>query len=135
MMRYLILPLLVLASCNMPECKNTNPVFDNNAPNTPAYNAELVKQLKANKTSLRYWVDAYRVVNADTYVTLFVQGKDLCARLWLDVGNPGDGTLEHLKEKQAVSYSGAELAELQYRTVPEGDNYRFVYQSADRIID
>lgn len=133
-MRYLPF-LLVIAACNMPDCKNTNPVFDKNAPNTAAYNAELVKEMEANKASLRYWVNEYKVEGADTFLTVFVQGKALCAQMWLNINHTTDDRLQNLKARKAVSYSGAELDGLQYQVVPDSGNYRFIYQKVDHIWD
>ncbi len=127
--------LLLVAACDMPMCRNTNPVFDTSAPNSPVYNAELARLLRASAGHLRYWVNDYAILGYDTFLILDVQGKGLCAKIWLNVNKPGDGMLDMLKARRAIAYRGAELEGLKYRIVKDADNYRFVYRGLENISD
>ena len=42
----LLLVLVLIASCDRPDCTNENPIFDNYNPNSKIYKDELVHQLK-----------------------------------------------------------------------------------------
>ncbi|UPT70654.1 MAG: hypothetical protein M0D53_16560 [Flavobacterium sp. JAD_PAG50586_2] len=62
-----ILALCLLSSfvsCDRPDCKNNNPIFDKYLTNENEYKAELAKQLsRTNKSELTFWMDSYKEEN------------------------------------------------------------------------
>jgi hypothetical protein len=136
-MRYiftLIASVLSLQSCDMPECKNTNPVFEQYAVDSREYKAELVKQLHATpQDKLEYWVDQYIEKNGKPYMSVFIQAPGLCAKGILDITNDKD--LGNFKSVKGGGYRGAELKGLKYHIDSSADNYEFVYESVEAIID
>lgn len=128
--------LLLLQACDKPYCKATPEVFDTEQPNTKAYNKALVQELKTNAANkLRYWIDGYRVEGTDTFMLLEVQGKALCAKLWLDIANVNDIRLANFKRVEGRSYIGARLIDLHYDIVQVHDSYAFRYNSLKAILD
>ncbi|RYZ52481.1 MAG: hypothetical protein EOP49_09385 [Sphingobacteriales bacterium] len=93
-----------LQSCDRPECRNTNPIFTQFAPETKEYKTELAKRLRAeNPEHLRYWFDKEIPGKAVETYELFVQGDSLCAKIIVD--NKSDKT----GLGKIGGYSGAEL--------------------------
>jgi hypothetical protein len=133
---YIYLLLLLLLSCDKPQCKNSNPILDRFSPHSKEYNEELVKQLNVHQLQgLDYWIDSMVVQDGRQYLATEVQGDSLCAKLMLDITDKGDGRLEYLKSVQGRAYSGAGLAGLQYQIIPDKNGYRFIYQSLEDIED
>jgi len=126
--------LLCVTSCDRPECKSTNPRFNEYPPTANEYKAELIKKLQTiNLKEAAYWIDKYYIRENTEYMTVFVQGDGLCAKMLLNINN---GTkLEHYKKVKGVSYSGAELTGLKYRIDSANNTYSFVYEDHSRIID
>jgi hypothetical protein len=124
--------ICVLASCDRPECKNANPVFDQYAPDTKQYKAELIKQINAHK-ELRYWIDQYVKKDGELYMSIFIQGDGVCAKGLMDITS-GKG-LENYKGMKGLSYSGAELKGLKYRIDTAAGGYSLVFESVDWIAD
>lgn len=59
---FLILSSLSLISCDRPKCKNKNPVFETNEPNSKKYKDELVNQLnRINQSELTYWLQSMMI--------------------------------------------------------------------------
>ena len=72
-----ILIAILLFSCNMPDCKSSNPVFDTAAINSKAYNMELVSQLQnIDEDNLRYWIIDYTTDSTGEYLITAVQDDD-----------------------------------------------------------
>ena len=115
MPRIVILFVLTLffANCDMPDCKNTNPIFDQHAVDSKEYKAELVQQLhKIPAEKLFYWIDKYIEKDGKTFMSIFIQGPGLCAKGILDITN--DSSLEYYKKQKGGGYTGAQLLGLQY---------------------
>jgi hypothetical protein len=118
----------------MPDCKNTNPVFDNNAPNSETYKAELAKQIRSrNSKDIFYWIDTNTTENGKDYLLVFAQSGDLCAKMHMQVNEWG--RLENVKIVNSKSYSGAGLEDLQYDIVQDSTGTNFIYKSVTDIID
>jgi hypothetical protein len=118
----------------MPDCHNSNPVFDNNTPDSKMYRNELARELSGrNKKDIGYWIDHDTRVGGKDYLLVFVQSDSLCAKMQMEVHNWG--TLSHVKEVSSKSYSGAGLKNLQYDIVQDTAGARFVYKDVERIID
>lgn len=76
----------LLASCDRPECTNTNPVFDKYSLWSKEYRNELAKQItRAGPSGLSYWIGYYNREEKNTYATIYVQGKGICALMPLDI--------------------------------------------------
>ena len=70
----------ILSSCDKPDCKNKNPIFDANLPFTTAYKKELVRQIRQSDLGdLSYWVHSYKETNGIPYLEIDIVGKNLCA--------------------------------------------------------
>lgn len=130
----LCIALLVLASCDRPECNNSNSIFDTNVPNSEIYKAELAKQLKRIDTSnLRYWLQKYENDQDVESLYFYVQSEDLCAVMHMSM--PHWTQLERLRQKQGIGRRGAEFVNLQYDIVINKDNTQFFYKGFDSMID
>jgi len=129
----LALPLL-LQACDRPECTNTNPVFDQYGIEAHEYKAELAKQLTSHAAGdLRYWIKEYSEDGDAEYLTIHIQGEGLCAQTRMRVT---DWTrMEGVREAEAVSYRGAEIAGLTLKVQEGSDGLSFVYQGHSHLID
>ena len=126
---------LLFAACDRPECKNTNPVFDQFAPDSKEYKAELAVQLKkVNAGKLSYWIDKYQHQEEKDFMTIHVQGDGLYAKTILDITNDG-GRFSQLKSVKGGGYSGAGLSGLKFRIDSSGGEFNFVFESLNRIVD
>lgn len=126
--------LLVLASCDRPNCKNTNPIFDSNSIDSKAYKKELVKEVeRVGMENLLYWFSGYSKQNEHEYITVFVQGDNLCAQAILQVKDWKN--IEGIKRTKGKSYRGVELKGLTFDIVATGDSISFIYKNLKRIID
>jgi hypothetical protein len=125
--------LVTIASCDRPECTNTNPVFAKYQPTDEPYKAELAKQLGLlNPEALRYWFTGYKVIDGKELLTVNVQGNGLCAELVLS-GRQWP-KLERVINKKGVSYQGAELLGLSF-DVQQNEQTEFIYRDIVRIVD
>src|SRR5690242_16485970 len=71
---------LLMNSCSMPECKNSNPVFDSFSPDANEYKNELAKQIRnIGSENLSYWHNTYVKKNSTEYIVVNIQGQELCA--------------------------------------------------------
>jgi hypothetical protein len=140
--RYTALKLLLLATalnaCARPECHNTNPVFDQHAPESEVYKEELIGRLqKLEADDLRWWVDTYEGRDGEVFVHFFVQGGDLCAKAVMTV-LPDLGKRSYRKKgnwKNGYGAHGAEVIGLKYDVVRKSGNTELVYHGWDRMID
>ena len=134
----LLLPALALialqTSCDRPECKTTDPAFINFTPDSKEYKAELIRELDAvGYSNVGYWVDNYSVKEGVEYMTVYIQGRSVCAKGILNI-TKGTG-LEHYKEVKGKGYSGAKLRGLRYTVDSANGNYNFIFEQVDGIVD
>jgi hypothetical protein len=130
----IVLILAAFAACNMPECKNTNPVFDNYAMRTNEYKTELAKQLRMrNPDEIRYWIGYYHAVHGREYASVYTQANGLCAMMFLDISD-GEGW-KQFKEAKGGGYSGAEIKGMQYHVRQSITGPEFIFDSMDYIFD
>jgi hypothetical protein len=121
-------------SCDRPDCKNTNPLFDNYSPNSREYKTELIKQLKnIDKLKLSYWFKEYVESNGQELLLFNIQGDGLCAIIVLTVQQWDK--LEELRQKKGVSFRGAEFKNLKFDIQQDSTNVNFILRYFDRIID
>ena len=121
------LTFFLIAACNRPECKNTNPIFENYKPTDQEYKAELVKQIHlSDPAKVHYWIDRYKEINKKPFMSVNVQGDGLCATMMIDLKNPNK--LKHFKNVRGLSYSGAEIKGLQYYTDSSTGVYNFIFE-------
>lgn len=124
----------LLMSCERPDCKNTNPIFDSNNIESNLYKQELVKELnKIGKENLTYWLVNYSEQNGKEFITVNIQGNGLCAKGFLQVDNWNN--IEGIKKTKGISYRGAQLKGLTFDIITNGESINFIYKNLDRIID
>lgn len=125
---------VVTFACGRPECKNDNPVFEQYSPQSQVYKAELLKQFQTvDKSDLTYWFSEYVESEGEALLYFNVQGKNLCAKIVLNVENWNK--LDLLRQKKGISFRGAEFRNLTYETRHDSLGIRFIYRDVDRIID
>lgn len=124
-------------SCDRPDCKNSNPVFDQNPPSSAIYKRDLARMInKTGHDNVRYWIDEYVAKDGKTFMTVYTQGPGLCAKGILDITNShGNERLQHFKDVKGVSYNGAELSGLAYEIDSSHGDYNFIFKNVERIID
>jgi len=124
----------LITSCDRPECKSNDPVFDKYTPETKEYKVELIRHLNAaGYSNVNYWIDKYIAVDGVEYMSVFIQGRGLCAKAILNISN-GTG-LEQYKKVKGGGYSGAGLRRLRYRIDSADGNYNFIFEQVDGIVD
>ncbi len=130
----LLLTILLLSSCDRPECINVNKIFDNNDPNTKIYKDELVNQLhQIDQSKLTYWLQEYVEQNGRESLYFNIQSDEICAILHLTVKDWKK--LETIREKKGVSRRGAEFTNLKFKIIQQPLSTDFIYETYDRIID
>ena len=129
-----VLLLLCLISCDRPECKNENPIFEVYEPNSKKYKDELVNQLnRIDKSKLTYWLQKYDEQNGKETLYFNIQGDGLCAILHLTIKNWNK--LEDVREKKGVGRRGAEFTNLKFQINQDSISTDFIYVTYDRLID
>lgn len=134
-----LFPLLSLLfvfaiSCDRPTCTNTNPVFDQNEPDSKVYKEELISQIKVvDKQKLTYWLKEYKKEGVKELCYFYIQGDGLCAVMPLVVTSAEQ--LEDVRMKKGVTYRGAEFLGLKYDIIQDSTNTEFVFKSYSKIID
>jgi hypothetical protein len=128
----ILLPLLMSASCDRPECRNDNPVFDQNLPGSTEYNRELVKQMQlTDAKDIRYWYDSSSVRNGNEYMVIHVQGKNLCA--------VAEVLVENKEMRNGLTndagYRGAALKEVLIAPREDSGKEVLVLKGIGRIVD
>lgn len=119
----------------MPECHNTNAIFNTYQPSSKEYKAELVRLLKQrDKEHIRYWIHSYENKNGKDYMHVYIQGDSLCSEGIIHFTN-ATTELKHFKDVKGVSYSGAELSGLQYRIIEDSAKNELEFIHVDDIID
>ena len=127
--------LSLTVSCDRPQCKNTNPVFDKFSPDEKEYKDELVKQLKVvDNSKLSYWLDKYQEDDSLQYLHVFIQGDGLCAKGIVTIKKLDD-KLEGIQKAKGMGYSGAELTNLKFDIYQDSTKTELVYKSLDGIVD
>jgi len=134
----LTLPLVFFfvcfTSCDRPACKNTNPIFDEYQPTSKEYKLELIKQLSIiDKSKLRYWLKDYTESENEVQFHFWIQSKELCAVIVLDIEQWGK--LEQLREKKGKGRFNAEFTNLQFEIRQDSLNPKFVFKDFSRIRD
>lgn len=130
----LLLVLVLIASCDRPDCTNENPIFDNYNPNSKIYKDELVYQLKKiDQSKLTYWFKKYDKRGKDETLYFNIQSDEICAILHLNVDNWTK--LEDIRVRKGVGRRGAELTNLKFRIEQDTTSTKFIYETYDILID
>lgn len=130
---FVLLLIIVFAySCDRPECKNANPIFNQFAPDTREYKSELAKQMQTiGAANLRFWFDKKIERGGKEFIEIYIQGDGLCAKGELLVVDKSK-----LKElRNNGGYRGAELRGVEIKTVLDSTGTNFVLENIDSIID
>jgi hypothetical protein len=131
---FLLVSLFCFISCDRPECKNENPIFKTNEPNSKKYKDELVNQLNGiDPSELTYWLQKYDDPNGKESLYFNIQGDKLCAILHLSFNDWN--SLGDVRERKGVGRRGAEFTNLKFKINQDSLSTDFVYISYDRIID
>jgi hypothetical protein len=95
---------------------------------------ELIKQLSIiDKSKLRYWLKDYTEYENEVKFHFYIQSKELCAVLVLDIEQWGK--LEQLREKKGKGRFNAEFTKLQFEIRQDSLNPKFVFKDFSRILD
>lgn len=120
-------------SCNRPECRNINPVFDKFTFDTKEYKSELAKQIQSIGTeNLSYWFDKYYKKAGKEFIVIHIQGGALCAKGEIQVN---DWSKISGMRREVSGYSGAELSGLKIEIEQDSIGTNFIYDNIDRILD
>jgi hypothetical protein len=126
--------LLLIVSCDRPQCKNTNQLFDKYSPDSKEYKEELIKQLKLIENSeLSYWFKEYKLENEKEYIYVFIQGRNLCAVGELTVKQWGN--LGSIQRTKGMGYQGAQLTNLKFDIYQDSSKTELIYKSHGMILD
>lgn len=129
-----IIAMFLALACDRPDCTNTNPVFDQNTPESKEYKDELINELKrADESEITYWLKSYEEKYGREYLIFNVQGDGICAVMEINL-TKWDG-LEDLREKKGVSYRGAQFTGLEYEVRRTDYETQFIFSGYERIID
>lgn len=127
--------LTFIASCDRPECENTNLIFEKYSPELKEYKDELVNQLaKVDRSKLTYWIDSYQEDKNSKYIYSHIQGDGLCAKIVLEIYDSEKGIKGIIKNK-GKGYQGAELENLKFDIRQDSTSTNFIFQEIDGIID
>ncbi len=127
--------VLICSSCNQPECKNTNPIFDKYSPESNEYKKELANVIaNIDRSKLTFWIDSYLDDNVSQRILANVQGEGLCAKMVLIVYNPESG-LENIIANKAVGYHGAELEDVQFEIKQDSTSIEFLVKEIGGVVD
>ena len=130
----LLISLNCLISCDRPKCKNENPIFETNEPNSKKYKDELVNQLnRIDQSELTYWLQKYDDQNGKESLYFNIQGDGLCAILHLTVNDWNK--LENVRDRKGVGRRGAEFTNLKFKIKQDSMSTTFSYITYDRLID
>lgn len=130
----LLISLICLISCDRPECKNENPIFETNEPDSKKYKDELANQLeRVDQSELTYWLQKYDDLNRKETLYFNIQGDGLCAILHLTINDWNK--LENIRERKGVGRRGAEFTNLKFQIKQDSFSTDFVYITYDRLID
>ena len=128
---------LLVSACDRPECRNTNPVFDQNSIDSKAYLEELVKEMaKRDPKDLTYWMYNWEVRDYKQYMIVNVQGDGLCAQAFLTL--PADKPAYKGPKKDYSSAGGsrgAQIVGLEYQVVHSAEGPVLLFEKYDDMID
>ena len=126
--------LIFLASCDRPDCKNTNSLFDSNTMESAIYKQELIREMDVlGKENLTYWLSNYSEQNGKEFIVVNIQGEGLCAQGLLQVNDWTD--IEEIKRTKGHSYNGAQLKGLIFDIINNGESIDFIYKGLESIVD
>jgi hypothetical protein len=124
-----------LIACNLPECNNTNPIFNANSPESKIYKDELVRVLQNEDLSkVLYFVNGYSEEQNHRQMFVKVKSENICAILVLDLNKYGEELHQFVKVK-GMSYGDAEIRDLKFKIVKNQNSTNFIYESLDGFID
>ncbi len=118
-------------SCDRPECKNTNPIFEKYPPIAKEYKIELANQLnQIPQDKLSFWINGRDTVDHKLLIRIYVQGNGLCAKMMMDFSQG-----KNHRGFTAQGYNGAQMIGLKYRIDTTNGNCNFIFEDVDHIID
>lgn len=126
--------VIVLVSCDRPECVNSNEVLSKNYFDSENYKRELSRLLKESEASaVDYWFDMYIKKGLDEYIDVHVQSDQICAEAHILVT---DWTkLKGIRETGGLGYHGAKLKGLKFDIKQDSLHTEFIYKDIDTVID
>jgi hypothetical protein len=128
----ILIPLILSASCHRPECRNDDPIFDQNKPGSTIYNRELMKEMQlVDAQNMRYWYDSSLHVNGHEYLVLHVQGKNVCAVAEVLV----EDKKIRRELRNGAGYRGAELKDVHIVAREDRGKEILVLKGIGRIVD
>lgn len=131
---FLFIGLWALSSCEQrPECKNTNPVFEQANPAELSYKKELVERMsEADYTKLRFWYEDLKKEGDRNYLVIHIQGEDICAEaqiLVLDWHR-----LEEIRDSEGKALRGKEIKGLRIGVQEDPFGLELLYKGHERFI-
>jgi hypothetical protein len=125
----------LVLSCDRPDCKNTNSIFDKYSPDKKEYKDELVNQLvKVDKSKLTYWMDSYQETENSKSIHAHIQGNGLCAKIVLEIKDSENG-IKGIIKNEGKGYRGAELENLKFDVRQDSNSTKFIFQEISGIKD
>ena len=127
--------LIFIVSCDRPECKNTNVIFNKFTPETKEYKDELIKQIeKVDKTKVTYWMKSYHENDNSQSINVNIQSDSLCAEIVLKIASSKNG-IEGILKNKGKGYIGAELKNLKFEIEKDSASTEFIFEEISGIID
>jgi hypothetical protein len=129
--------IMILVSCDRPECKNTNPVFEKFKPESQEYRKELARQIQIiGAGNLRYWVSSLIKKDGEDFLELYIQGDGLCAKLF---GRNNSSRFKWVNKDRdyrgGYGWRGAKLIGVEIKTQEDSTGTDFIIENIERIID
>ena len=125
---------IILASCDRPNCKNTNPIFDDYSPESQIYKNELFSSINNSKIrDFRFWFKDLKQINGIQELQFDIQNENICAVISMEF--PQIENLNTLIQKNGNSYHGAEFKNLKFKSIQDSNFIKFVLIDFDEIID
>ena len=126
--------IFIMLSCDRPDCRNMNSIFNEFKPTDESYKRELVKQLKLTDTKdLSFWLLEQVEIEEQIFLIFSIQGHGLCSKIAIRVDHPGK--LKSVIEKDGVSFRGAQFVGLTFDIEQDSLSTQFVYKDFDKLID
>jgi hypothetical protein len=134
---FIIASAFLVISCDMPQCKNTNPVLEKYSPESNEYKKKLaillLDVLKSGNNDLRYGIDHYEEKNGKRFLYISIQGSKLCAKGEFEVNYSGN--LKRFCDSKFLGRYGAEVLGISYITKVENGQIIFVLNDIGPMID
>ncbi len=128
------LMILIVVSCNRPNCENKNLIFDKYDIDSEEYKTELLNQIeKYGQKNLTYWFDSYIKENGNEYIIVNIQNHALCAKGKIQVNDWNK--IEGIKTTQGKGYVGAKLKGLTFDVEKKSNKTELIYKDINRIVD